>query len=309
MMKKLLIIIAVFFAFQSAQAQNESIYNHYHINPILVNPAVAGFDDMHKVQANARIQWVGFEGAPKTYSMTYNGPIGKTFGIGAMVFTENIAALSRTRLQLDYAFRYKLENVRMSFGFSTEWSQERVTKDVFSDPAYDLGDILLEEAVDGRNSFDASLGAYALIKEKTFVGISFPNLISSRIGDIVTGTEESSLFNYYTVMAGHKFGIEGTDFELEPSILMKQLRNTPFQVDFNVKANFLDEKITTGLSYRSGTGGAIGLLLGTKINTLKIYYSYDVSFQRFQRYNSGSHEATVSFEFGGKDKDSSKKFR
>ena len=308
-MKKLLFIIALFAGLQAANAQNEAIYNHYHINPILVNPAAAGFEDYHKVHMNARTQWTGFEGAPKTYSVTYNGPIGKTFGLGAMIFNENIASLARTRIQLDYAFRYQLEQMKLAFGFSTEWTRESIPNSVLSTPdVWKAEDLLLQDAAQGINRFDASLGAYALIKKATFVGISFPNLISSRIGDIAADTQESSLFDFYTLMAGHRFGVEGQEFQLEPSILIKKVRNVPFQADFNIKAHFLQEKITTGLSYRSGTGGAIGLLLGTKINALRLYYSYDVAFQRFQRYNSGSHELTVGFDFGN-NPDRAAKFR
>ncbi len=303
---KLSFILILFAGVQTMNAQNEAIFNHYILNPILVNPAVAGFEDFHKVHANARIQWVGFDqGAPETFAVTYNGPVGKTFGLGAMVFTENIASLNRTRIQLDYAFRYPLEKVKLAFGFSTEWTQERLSVD---NALVDPTELLIQDGIEGINRFDATLGGYALIKDKTFVGLTFPNLISSRIGDIDQGSTESTLFNYYTIMAGHRFGIEGTDFELEPSMFIKQLRNVPLQLDFNVKAHFLQEKITTGLTYRSGTGGAIGLLLGTKINALRVYYSYDVSFQRFQRYNTGSHEATVSFEFGN-NPDRAAKFR
>jgi len=301
-MKKLIFIIALLSTLflNNASAQNEAIYNHYHINPILVNPAVAGFENIHKVQANARLAWVGFPGSPKTYSLTYNGPVGKTFGIGGMIFSENIASLTRSRLQLDFAFRYKLETLRFAFGFSTEFSQERVASSVYDNAFYDEGDILIEDYVGGVSKFDAALGGFVMFKEKTYVGLSFPGLVSTRVGDIATTGDESSLFNHYILQAGHKFGVDNYNFILEPSLLVKKVRNVPFQVDFNVKASFLDERIITGLSYRSGTGGTIGLLLGTKFDAFSLYYSYDVSFQRFQRYNTGSHEVTVSFEFAGK---------
>jgi len=312
-MKNILLLIAISFTLLFANnlsAQNEAIYNHYHINPILVNPAAAGFNDVHIAHMNARVQWVGFPGAPRTYSMTYNGPIGKTFGFGAMVFSENIASLTRTRLQLDYSFRYQLEKMKVAFGFSTEWEQDRIPMSALDNPFYEAGGFIIEEATGGRGKFDASFGGYALLKEKTFIGISLPGLISQRIGDEVSVTEEDTpLFSYYTLMAGHRFGVDNYDFVLEPSILIKKVLNVPFQVDFNLKASFLEEKIITGISYRSGTGGAIGLLLGTKLavgsnpisrDAFRLYYSYDVSFQRFQTYNSGSHEITVSFEFKGK---------
>jgi len=301
-MKKIIFIATVLFTlfYTNATAQNEAIYNHYIVNPILINPSVAGFDNIHKVHANARVQWVSFPGAPKTYSLTYNGPIGKTFGIGGMIFQENIASLTRSRLQLDFAFRYKLENLRFAFGFATEFGQDRVPSSVIENPFFQEGDIITQDYVDGRGRFDATLGGFLMFKERTFVGLSFPGLISSRIGDTVTPGDDSSLFNHYVLQAGHRFGVDNYNVILEPSIVVKQVRNTPFKVDFNMKATFLDELITTGLTYRAGTGGALGLLVGTKIDDFRIFYSYDVSFQRFQVYNTGSHEVTVSFQFAGK---------
>ena len=83
-----------------------------------------------------------------------------------MVFNENIASLSRMRIQTDFAFRYQFEKMKFAFGFSTEWMQERVPSAVLDDPIYDAGDLLLEDAVNGINTFDATLGAFALINKK-----------------------------------------------------------------------------------------------------------------------------------------------
>ncbi len=307
-MKNLILIITFFCAFQTLSAQNEAIYNHYNINPILVNPAATGFDENHKLHMNARMQWVGFEGNPQSYALTYNGAFGETFGIGGMIFSETIASLTRTRLQLDYAFRFKLPSTKLSIGFSTEWAQTRLPSSTYENPNI-VQNFLIDDHIDGRSTFDASLGAFAKVKEKTTIGLSFPGLISSRIDDIAPGTQESSLFDYYTFMLGHVFDIDDMSFALEPSMMIRKVRNTPLTVDFNVLAKFLEGKITTGLSYRSGAGGAMGLLLGTKVSLVNIYYSYDVSFQRFQQYNSGSHEVTVGFEFGGKEVDRAAEYR
>ncbi len=308
-MKKLLFIIFAFVGLQQVSAQNEAIFNHYHINPILVNPAVAGYNDYNIIHLNTRTQWTSFGdsgGHPAAYAATFNGAIGKTFGLGAMIFNENIASLTRTRVQLDYSFRYQInEKVKFAFGFSTEWMQERIPNSVLNNPLYDTNDILLEDAANGRNFFDASLGAFATFNKATFVGVSFPSLISQRTDDVLG---DNGLFQYYTLMAGHRFGVEGGDFELEPSIMIRQLRNVPSMIDFNIKAHLLEEKITTGITYRAGTGGAVALLLGTKLSNIRIYYSYDISFQRFQRYNNGSHELTASFEFGN-NPDRAAKFR
>ena len=171
----------------------------------------------------------------------------------------------------------------------------------------DLDDILLIETIDGRNFFDASLGAWAVIKENTFVGLTVPNLISQRLDNINPNEDDNT--RYYMLTGGHAFPVEGFNFILEPSILIRKSKDSPFGVDFNIKAKYLEEKIIAGLTYRSGTGGNIALLLGTRLDTFRIFYSYDFAFQRFQRYNNGSHELTLALEFGNKDKDRSAKHR
>jgi len=313
-MKKLILAVSMLFAFGYLAAQDEAIYTHYHLNPTLVNPGATGFKGHSTVHMNARLQWTGFPGSPESYALSYNGAVGESFGLGAMIFNEEIASLSRTRIQLNYAFLFnKFENYKIGLGLSTEFERHSVPSSVLTNPLYDEGDALLIETTDGRSFFDASLGLWGTFKENTFFGISFPNLISQTIDDIgntgAAGDQTSTLFRYYMVNLGHAFKVSDMDFVLEPSIMLRKVRHAPFQLDFNVKAKFLDERIITGLQYRSGTGGAIGLLLGTKINELKLYYSYDIAFQRFQRYNSGSHEITLSFEFGQKDKDRAAKFR
>lgn len=73
--------------------------------------------------------------------------------------------------------------------------------------------------------------------------------------------------------------------------MIQQIRDVPFQMDINLKAGFLDDQLLAGVSYRSL--GVMGVMLGTQVSPFNVYYSYNVSFQRFQQFNSGAHEVTV----------------
>jgi len=107
-MKNLIILVLVLcFGFAANAQQDETIFKHYYLNHALINPAANGFNDAHELRLNVRNQFAGFPGAPQTYSVGYNGPIGNTFGLGINVLTENIASLSRYRLQLAYSFKYQ----------------------------------------------------------------------------------------------------------------------------------------------------------------------------------------------------------
>ncbi|MEM6964693.1 MAG: PorP/SprF family type IX secretion system membrane protein, partial [Bacteroidota bacterium] len=303
-MKKLILLIASFCLLTTINAQEEAIFGHYTANKILINPAAAGFDrDNHQFFLNVRNQWTGFVGAPETYAFSYNGPIGKNLGVGALLFTENIASFTRYRMQLNYAFNYNIKDVKLGFGMSTEFHRMQLNSAILDNPLYDQGDDLIEENVDGIRSFDASFGIYAELPEGTFFGLTLPNLIKNRL-DEIAGTDDTALLRYYLFNAGHRFKIEEKKMTVEPSILFKKVRGVPTLIDLNVRAGFLDDKLMTGLTYRMGDGGSLAFLVGTKYKNLQFFYSYDAFMGDFQVYSAGSHEFTVALQLskgsGGK---------
>ncbi|MCB0637119.1 MAG: PorP/SprF family type IX secretion system membrane protein, partial [Lewinella sp.] len=244
-------------------------------------------------QFNARAQWTGFEDAPATLAARYNGPIGRTFGLGIGVMSEQAAQLSRLKLHLDYAFRFSIqEDWKLSFGFFTEFQRMQVDNDVTTSSFYDPSDNLLEDLLNGKGEFDAAVGVFGTYRENTYGGLTFNNLVSSRLSDIAGGADNETFFSYYSFLFGHRFELNDPKISLEPSVMMRNIRNAPFQMDVNLKAGFLDDQLIAGVSYRSL--GALGILLGTRLTNFNLYYSYDVSFQRFQKYNTGSHEVTIA---------------
>jgi type IX secretion system PorP/SprF family membrane protein len=299
-MKKLILLIAVVFSFHTVWSQEQSaVFTHYTVNPILVSPAVAGFNENHLIHMNFRSQWTGFPESPKSYGIGYNGPIGKTLGIGLGVMSENLGNLTNTRVQLNSAFRYQIKEVKFAAGFSTEFITKRVANSILESPLYDPDDELIENAVDGKKIFDASLGAFATFKKNTFVGITFPNLVVAKIGEIESGKNEGSFFKYSIIQFGHEFEVEPYNFKLKPSLLVYNIKDKPLQIDFNMLGSFINDRLVAGVSVRAGTGGATGILLGTNIDVFKLYYSYDLTFQKIQQYNNGSHELTLQFSFDG----------
>lgn len=293
-MKHLFLTIACVFLGFLAFSQDEGIYSHYQVAPILVNPAFAGFKEVHQIQFNARTQWSSFPDAPKSVGVQYHGPIGNTFGLGVGVFTESAARLSRVRARLNYAFRFNIqETVKLSLGFSTEFQQFSLGDNVLNQPFYELGDDIIEGVVDGQQLFDASFGVFGTFNDNTYAGISFTNLVRARLDNIVTANESGSFLDYYVMLAGHRFEFQDNGFSLEPSIMLRQVKDAPFQMDLNLKAGFLEDKLIGGLSYRSLK--TIGFLLGTEFaESFRLFYTYDFSMQDIQQFSSGAHELTIS---------------
>lgn len=295
-MKKILLLISSFAIIQLAGAQDEAIFSHYTITPVLVNPSATGFNDQYQFQLNARAQWSGFVDAPKTYSAQYNGPLGDNFGLGVGVLSESAAQMNRLRAHLNYAFRFSVsESVKLSAGFSADYQQVRLDNNVTAGTFFQEGDQVIQDLMDGRGVFDAAVGVFSSFNENTKVGLTFTNLVRSHISNVGAQGNNESVLSYYMFFASHKLKVEDLDFFLEPSILVRNVRDVPSQLDINLRASFLDESLSAGLSYRSL--GSLGILLGTKLSNFEVYYSYDVFFQNFQKYNDGSHEVTVALSF------------
>lgn len=288
--------MSVAFYCNTSIAQEEAVFMHYTFNPVLINPAATGFNpDHHDVFINIRSAWSSFPDAPQTYALSYNGPIGNRLGLGGLIYSENVASLSRYRAQLSYAFRFQIQDVDMAFGLSTEWHRMQLNNSVSNSDFYDdyIGDMAIEEAMEGISEFDASIGLYGSYKRKVFVGIASPGLIRSKL----ESESGDDLFKYFTFNAGGEIELNDSKIKLIPSILLKQVRNVDFQADLNLLATFLNEQLITGLTYRGGTGGDMAITLGTRYSALRFVYSYNIYMGDFQKYNGGSHEITINFQF------------
>jgi len=300
-MKRFFITISIALLTVSAYAQNESLISHYLIAPILINPAVAGFKETHQIIFNGRTQWTSFPDAPKTIGVQYNGPLGKTFGLGVGLSSESAARLSLLKFKLNYAFRFNIqETVKLAIGFSTEYQQMRLGSNILSQPIYDFDDIL-NSAINGRQVFDASFGIFGTFNDQTFAGISFANLIGARLDDIVSSNDERNFLRYYLVYAGHKLVLNDGAISVEPSLLLRQIQDAPFQADVNLKLGFMEDRIIGGLSYRSIK--TVGLLFGTEVSeSFRFFYSFDMTLQDIQQFSSGGHEISIGVGLNSPDR-------
>jgi len=280
---------------KSGIAQEAGYFNHSYLQPILINPAATGFQGDHQIMAGYKHMWSDFPDAPRTFTALYNGSFAESIGLGFQLVSDRVGVGQLTHGQINYAYRFKMDNVVLSLGLSTGLETYKIT-DTQNDPLVDPTDILLNEAIDGYLLFDGSVGVYGEANEKLFFGVSFPNLVKNRLteisGDI--NLPEFDEFNY-AFLLGYRFDIANYDFTIEPSIIVKDLRYSPFLIDANLKFSFIDEQLVGGVGYTIGDNSRASLLLGTRINQLRIYYSYDVSLGEFQQYNNGSHEITLVY--------------
>lgn len=304
-MKKILFTLIFGLSTLAVFAQEQAIYSQYHVFPTFINPATTGFDNQHQFVANYRSTWTSFPERPNTYTLMYNGPVGDKLALGGSIFSDNAGKVSTTKVQINYAFRFQVKKVRIGLGLSTEFLNRRADASLLNDPLVERNDDIVENLVDGQQIFDASVGGYAIHDNKFFVGLSLPNTVRTRLDQApVAGeeTEKRDLFEHYIFQMGYKFDLADQNSKVIPSITMRKVRDTPYQIDLNIQGRFLDEKLIAGLTFRPGTSGAAVCMLGTKLNQFQFFYSYDLSLSNFQRYTGGSHEISIAYAFNRKPK-------
>jgi type IX secretion system PorP/SprF family membrane protein len=300
-MKKVILFIAAALLFiGTAQAQDEAIFGHYLVNPMLINPAYAGFNSSTQINGHLRSQWSGFDNAPKTYAATISLPMTDKVGIGAMLLSEKFGAQDRLRAQLNYAYRYEHKRYKWAIGFSTEFHRYGLAASVNdpSSPLVDKNDILVMDRIKGLTIFDASFGAVAEIDDKFLLSFSTPNLIRARIGD-PDAVRQKTFFRQVILMGGYRIRKESVTFE--PSMQIRKVFQAPFEVDMNMKAMAFDNKLVAGITVRPGNSGNIGLLMGTKQPGFQIFYSYNSSLAQYNSYSRNGHEVTVGVEIAKKE--------
>jgi type IX secretion system PorP/SprF family membrane protein len=295
MKKSLLAILFLVVVAAKVVAQDEAIFNHYLVNPVLVNPAFTGMDDKYHIFGHYRSQWTGFANAPQTYALSINGPLADKVGIGGMLVNETFGLTNRLRGQLSYAYHYKSEKqgFQAGFGFSTEFHRTRLDNSVLTNGFYEKDDRIVNENLKNVSIFDATVGAYVVLNNKVTIHVASPNLIRARLGQIDdTAPKEKTFLRQFILGSTYK-SVVSEKLTIEPSIQLRRVYQAPFEVEMNLLARFMDERFVTGVSFRPGTSGAAGLTVGIKESFFQINYSYNASISEFKSYSNQGHEITL----------------
>ncbi len=269
------------------------IYTQAQLNPQLINPGAIGSTMDQQILINYRNKWAGIDGSPKTVTLSYNGAVGNRLGVGVNIISDRYGSLETTKAAFGVSYTIKSETNQIGFGLSTEYIKHGLSGFGNSDPL----DPLIALGLTGAEFFDASFGLYGTYMGRLTYGLSLPSLVSSRISETNIETPDRDLG--FILQVGYKMDVQ-TDITITPSIIAKKLAFVPTHVDLNLNFGFLQDKLIGGVSYTLGADKRLGFLIGTKIEKLNFYYSYNTSSNLIQDYNNGSHELTLGINFGKK---------
>ena len=72
--KHIVVLIVILVMGSNIHGQKIPVYSQFFMNKYVNNPAFAGIGEKFSVSSNHRYQWVGITDAPRTYTLSVNGP-------------------------------------------------------------------------------------------------------------------------------------------------------------------------------------------------------------------------------------------
>lgn len=294
MIKKRLIPILVLMLFaggKKAFSQHEPMFTQYMFNTLWVNPAYAGTSQALNINAMTRLQWVGLDGAPKTYSAAIHAPITKhKAGVGMTVVNDIFGPIKNTYATGNYAYRVSLnEKLTLSMGI----------KGGINSYYAGLKDLSLIDKNDpefqtNERQINPNLGVgFYLYSDNFYVGLSAPRLIETSLNGSYAH-DDFKTRNHYYFIGGFIWDL-GPKWMLKPAILTSSVANAPITNTITIQFLY-DERIWLGGMFRPGD--AAGAFFNIKVSDrLTVGYGYDFTFTKISKANIGTHEIMVSFDF------------
>ena len=293
-MKKTVLILAFFFAFVDSFAQQDPHYTQYMYNMNVVNPAYAGSRESLAIGVLGRQQWVGFDGAPQTFTLAVHSPIGDKTGLGFSAISDKIGPVNETNVFADFSYTLELGAGNLAFGLKGGFTFHKVgltglTVIHTADPNF---------AADVNKMYpNVGVGVY-YYTDKFYVSASMPNMLETLHFDEATGIKASEARHYFAT-AGYVFDINNK-MKFKPSVMAKSSLGGPISVD--VSGNFFfNDKFELGASYRLGDSfsGILGFMVTPEI---RLGYAYDRTVSDIKLVSQSSHEVMLNFDLNFNNK-------
>ena len=288
---RVLIIISFLVSF-SAYGQYTSLQSQYMFNLIALNPAATGSEEVMSVIGSFRAQWVGFEGAPTTESITVHAPLkDMNSSVGVQLYADQIGVDNRTTINALYSYRINMDNASLRLGVSggASFIQSKYSElNVFSPDDAELG----SNTPVGVQP-NVGFGAY-YTADRCFASFSIPALLGHRFDD--NQFKSFADFQNYNFLlgGGYEFDLKN-EMGMKPSVLIKFRPNNRVQIDFNATLK-LNGRFDVGLSYRTEEA-MIGMFEAMITNQFYAMYSFGMPISSIAKFTFGSHEIGLKYNF------------
>ncbi len=261
----------------SVFAQNLPLYEQYHFNQLVFNPAYAGSKGAFETNFFVHRHSVNITGAPSTESFSAHLPVANDkVGLGVKFYHDKLGVTNSSSVALDYAYRAHI-NTKLVVAIGLEASITNYSIDYQELDAFNDGDPAFDGKVDNYIKPNFGAGVY-LHSDRFYFGFSSPTLLTS---NDESATASDSAYDDAFDQTSNIFGtigalIELTDnFSVKPDALFKKGENIPSQLDLNLNFIFYNT-LMLGAGYR--TNNSINIVAQYMFSTDNILQKHDAGF-------------------------------
>ena len=268
-------------------------YSQWSFHQLSINPAHAGIKPCLDVHSLYRMQWVGFDGAPKSGFLTVSGPINskrKEYlsarqGYGFKFETDRIGNFNTNRFNVAYAGHFNFSrDTRLSLGIYGGIIQ------LGFDPSQSTSSSP-DPQILREGSFiapDASFGAW-WNGENYYFGLMLQQLIPWKWESPGVDSRFKSHLAFNT---GYRLGLNES-LTLLPAALLKIPPRGPIALDLQAMVD-VSNKFMAGLGYRNTD--ALIFFAGFKFDSrFSLNYSFDLTLSDLRVASSNTHEISLIF--------------
>lgn len=304
------LLLLLFFA-PCVRAQQEVQLSQYMFSGLTLNPALAGRYETFNAQLLYRMQWQGFDGAPRSQLGSVDGVLTQSnnMGWGLSVVGEQLGLMQTYGAYASYAYRIRLNELddRLALGLAAGAAWERFgginisTEGITGGEVYDEYDDILN--ADSRARPDFKVGAYYNYGKTIYAGLSASNLGTF----IKRGAQDSLGYNPYVYLTGGYHYNANELWQISPSLLACYSLREPPLIDVNMAVTY-NERAWLGVGMRfalplNGSApeatiyNALTLMAEVWVTpSIRIGYCYDLSIGRgVGNVQNGSHEISFGF--------------
>ncbi|MDZ4714489.1 MAG: type IX secretion system membrane protein PorP/SprF [Cytophagales bacterium] len=269
--------------FTTANAQQDPIYAQYMNNPLAINPAYAGSNNMFNANIQYRTQWAGIDANPATINFSSHMAVFRNkIGAGLMVIQDKIGDTKNTEFQGVFAYKIQVKDSWLSFGMQTGFIRYQTDPSMLT--IRDPGDPAFNQLTETK--FNTGVGIM-LKSDRYLVGISVPRLLPATVSQ---GGQSIALYSQNYYLFGSYVMFISQDIRFKPSVLLRATQGTSISADLNASFTF-KELYTGGIFTRNFK--SYGILAQASFKNIRFGYVFELPGSAATSLNFVSHEVSL----------------
>ena len=307
-MKLIIFYVFTFCICYDSLAQSYITKNENYIEPILINPAIAGADFIPKVTLSYNKQWMNINQSPSNFFLSGQMRLGKfdyydpqmlinetkfksleRVGLGAGLYMDNNGPFQEYNMLLTYSYHLPINDYsNLSFGLTGKINHYGVNNSEINPRHIDDPLVTFESST--NTNINSGLYYY---HRKYFAGISMINLLKPTPGQYVN-VESDQIFY---LIGGYRFRNKEKSIFIEPMFTYSHnIENGLNHLDCHARFHFINYGWVS-ISYKNTK--QIGVILTLNVHkSLYVAYMFTSVPKEMQPYGNNTHGIVIGANLG-----------